>query len=73
MVLLSVKCLTRGSLADWVAVLQVSEAHKVAIDWISSTVSAESISCDLEKTTGWALPQSCSSYSLTIQSYLWHL
>ena len=53
-----------GSLADQIAVLQVSEAHKAAIDWISSVVSAEGISCDLEKTTGWALPQSCSAHCL---------
>ena len=68
MIPFSVKCLRRGSFADQVAVLQVSEAHKTAIDWISSVVSAEGISCDLEKTIGWALPQSCSSHSLTVWS-----
>ena len=59
----SVKCLRGGSLAEQVAVLQVSEAHKAAIDWINGVVSAEGISCDLEKTTGWAPPQSCITSS----------
>ena len=65
MVLLSVKRLVGSSLAD-----QVSEAHKAAIDWISSVVSAEGISCDLEKTTGWALLWSCSSHCQTVASCL---
>lgn len=48
----------------------MSEAHKAGIDWISSVVSDEGISCDLEKTTGCALPQPCLSHCSTIVSCL---